>query len=185
MRTSTTVKALAALGTLSGALWAGTFASFTDTQDAVSTFSSGSVDLRLNADNTSTYTWTAINVSGMKPGDSTYQPLTVSNNGTLGYSYVMTSSATNDGKALASTLVLGMKVVASAAACDSAGVGYAASPTTVVAEGVLATRAITARALAAGASEVLCTYVTLPANAPNSVQGATTTDTMTFTATQS
>jgi predicted ribosomally synthesized peptide with SipW-like signal peptide len=186
MRTSYAVKAILALGTLSGALWAGTFATFTDTQDAVSTFTTGTVDLRLNGDATTSYAWTAINLSTMKPGDVIYQPLTVSNNGSLSYSYVMGSSATNtDTKGLRDQLTLGMKLVANAGTCDSAGVGYAASGTTVVAEGALSTRAITARTLAAGATEVLCTYVTLPIGTLNPFQGATTTDTMTFTATQS
>lgn len=186
MRTSHAVKAVLALGTLSGALWAGTFATFTDTQDAVSTFTAGTVDLRLNGDATTSYAWTSINLSGMKPGDVIYQPLTVSNDGTLSYSYTMSSAATNaDTKGLKDVLVLGMKLVANAGACDSAGVGYAASATTVAAEGALSSRAISARTLAASASEVLCTYVSLPAGTANSLQGATTTDTMTFVATQS
>lgn len=184
MRTSTTVKAIAALGTLSGALWAGTFASFSDTQTATSTFSAGTVDLQLNSTAGATYTFTSLSLSAMKPGDAVYAPLTVSNVGTLPYTYAMTSSASNaDGKGLASSLVLGMKVVANAGACDSGGAGYAASSTTVVAEGALGSAAISSRSLAAGASEVLCTYVSLPSNAANSLQGATTTDTMTFTAT--
>lgn len=186
MRTSHAVKAVLALGTLSGALWAGTFATFTDQQDAVSTFTTGTVDLRLNADNTTSYSWTSINLSNMKPGDVIYQPLTVSNNGTLSYSYTMSSSATNaDAKGLKDQLVLGMKIVANAGTCDSAGVGYGASATTVSAEGALSSRAITARTLAAGLSEVLCTYVSLPLSTVNSFQSATTTDTMTFVATQS
>lgn len=184
MRTSTTVKALAALGTLTGALWAGTFASFSDTQTATSTFTAGSVDLQLNGDASTSYAFTALSLSAMKPGDVVYKPLTVANSGTLPYTYTMGSSATNaDGKGLASALVLGMKLVASPGACDAAGTGYAASATTVVAEGALGSAAISSRSLAAGASEVLCTYVSLPSNAANSLQGATTTDTMTFTAT--
>lgn len=185
MRTSTAVKAVLALGSLSGALWAGTFATFTDTQDAVSTFSAGTVDLRLNADATTSYSWTALSLSSMKPGDNNYRPLTVSNNGTLSYGYTMASSATDtDTKALRDQMTFGMKLVANAGACDAT--GYGASSTTVVAVGALSAAAIaSSRTLAAGASEVLCAYVLLPSGSGNSFQGATTTSTMTFTATQS
>lgn len=185
MRTSTTVKTVLALGSLSGALWAGTFATFTDTQTATSTFTAGTVDLRLNGDATSAYAWTALSLSNMKPGDVLYKPLTVSNNGTLGYSYTMSSASTNDGKGLRDQLTFGIKVVADATTCDSLGVGYTASGTTATAAGALSAAAISARSLASGASEVLCAYVSLPSNTDNTFQGATTTTTFTFTATQS
>ncbi|MCW2599186.1 MAG: hypothetical protein JWM02_1015 [Frankiales bacterium] len=181
MRTSVACKAVLALGTLSGALWAGTFATFSDTQAAVATFTAGTVDLRLNGDATTSYAWTALNLSALKPGDSQYAPLTVANSGSLSYSYAMASATTNtDGKGLAGQLTFGMKLVGGT--CDAA--GYAAG-TTVVAEGALSAAAISARTLAAGASETLCAYVLLPSATANSVQGATTTSTMTFTATQS
>ncbi len=186
MRTATTLKAVLALGSLSGALWAGTMATFTDTQTATSTFTAGTVDLRLNADATSAYSWTALSLSNMKPGDVLYKPLTVSNNGTLGYSYTMSSSSTNaDSKGLRDQLVFGLKVVADAVTCDSLGVGYAASVTTATAAGALSAAAISARTLTAGSSEVLCAYVSLPSGTDNTFQGATTTTTFTFTATQS
>ena len=41
----------------------------------------------------------------------------------------------------------------------------------------------TGRLLAPGSSEKLCVQVTLPANAPSALQGATTTATLTFTGT--
>lgn len=183
MRTSHAVKAILSLGTLSGALWAGTFATFTDTQDAVSTFTAGTVDLRLNSDATTSYSWTTLSLSNMKPTDTEYVPLTVANSGTLSFSYSMTSSATNtDAKGLASQLTFGFKLVASTGACDAA--GYAAG-TTVYAEGTLAAAAVSSRTLAAGASEVLCAHVLLPTGSGNAFQGATTTSTMTFAATQS
>ncbi len=95
MSRSTTVKALLALGSLSGALWAGTFATFSDTQNATSTFSSGTVDLTLNGDTTSSYGFSSLSFSNMKPGDSKYAALTVANAGTLGFGYAMATSSTN------------------------------------------------------------------------------------------
>jgi hypothetical protein len=98
----------------------------------------------------------------------------------------MSSSSTNtDSKALRDTLRLGAKKVVNAAACDSAGVGYAASLTTVMAEGAISSAAISSRAVATGASEVLCFKVELPSSAGDSLQDATTTTTMTFSASQS
>lgn len=183
MGTVRTVKILLACGSLSGALWAGTFATFTDTQAAVSTFTSGTVDLRLNADSTSSYAFTSMNLSNMKAGDEVYAPLTVSNNGTLPYTYTMASSATNaDSKGLKDQLQLAAKLVPNAGACTS--VGFAAG-TAVIASGNLSVAAIgSARALAASASEVLCFHVSLDATTGNAFQGATTTSTITFTASQ-
>ena len=114
-----------------------------------------------------------------------YAPLTIANNGSLAFTYSMASSSTNaDSKALRDTLKLGAKLVVNAAACDSAGVGYTASLTTVMAEGAISGAAISSRSLSNGASEVLCFKVELPSTAGDTLQNATTTTTMTFSATQ-
>ena len=177
------VKAVLALGTLSGALWAGTFASFSDTQTATSTFTTGTLDLRLNGDATTSYGFTTLSLSNIKPGDDVYAPLTVSNNGTLPYTYTMTSSATNpDGKSLKDQLQAGARLVANTGLCTSG--GYAAG-TTVIAAGSLSAAAIsTPRSVAAGSSEVLCFHVSLDVTTGNAYQGATTTSTMNFSASQ-
>ena len=173
-------------GALSGMIWAGTFATFTDSGTAQSTFTAGTVDLVLSADTDDAYAFTSIEMSNMKPGDVTYAPLTIANTGTLGFSYSMSTSATNgDSKGLRDQLVLGIKKVANAAACDSAGVGYAASIDVLTAEGALSGGAIASRSLTAGSSEVACFKVQLPTSAGDSFQGATTTATFTFAATQS
>jgi len=186
MQVSRKVKAVAALGTLSGAVWASTYASFSDSATASSTFTTGTVDLTVNAEADDAYAFTSLESSSLKPGDVVYAPLTVANVGSLGFTYAMTSSSTNaDSKALRDTLRLGAKKVANAAACDSAGVGYAASLTTVMAEGAISSAAISSRAVATGASEVLCFKVELPSSAGDALQDATTTTTMTFSASQS
>jgi hypothetical protein len=186
MKLSRKIKVVAALGSLSAAVWASTYATFTDSATATSTFTSGSVDLTVNAEADDDYAFTSLESGNLKPGDVKYAPLSVANVGTLGFTYSMSSSSTNtDGKALRDTLKLGAKLVVNAAACDSAGVGYAASLTTVMAEGAISAAAISSRSVATGASEVLCFKVELPSTAGDSLQSATTTTTMTFSATQS
>ena len=181
MRLSRKVKAVAALGTLSGAVWASTYASFSDSATASSTFSTGTLDLVLNGDASDAYAFTSLQSSNLKPGDVVYAPLTVANTGSLGFSYAMTSSSTNaDSKALRDTLRLGAKLVASAGACDAS--GYSGSSTTVMAEGAISGAAISSRSVGTGASEVLCFKVELPSSAGDALQGATTTTTMTFSA---
>ena len=186
MRTSKRIRLVLCLGSLSGLVWAGTFATFTDSGTADSTFTAGSVDLLVNSETDDAYAFTSIEMSNMKPGDVKYAPLTIANNGTLGFTYTMSTSATNaDSKALRDQLTLGVKKVANAAACDSAGVGYLASVDTMTASGALSAGAIASRSLAAGASEVACFRVELPSGSGDSFQGATTTATFTFSATQS
>lgn len=179
------VRLVLSLGLLSGVVWAGTFATFTDSGTATSTFTAGSVDLLLSGETDDAYAFTSIEMSNMKPGDVQYAPLTIANAGTLGFSYTMATTATNaDSKALRDQLTLGIKKVANAAACDSAGVGYAASLDTMTASGALSSAAISSRSLSAGTNEVACFRVELPSGSNDTFQGATTTATFTFSATQ-
>lgn len=173
-------------GALSGLVWAGTYATFTDSGTADSTFTAGTVDLLISGETDDAYAFTSIEMSNMKPGDVKYAPLTIANAGTLGFSYSMATSATNaDTKALRDQLTLGVKKVVDAATCDSAGVGYAASLDTMTASGALSAGAIASRTVAAGANEVACFRVELPSTSGDTFQAATTTATFTFSATQS
>ena len=173
-------------GALTGMIWAGTFATFTDSGTAQSTFTAGTVDIVVGGDVDDAYAFTSIEMSNMKPGDVKYAPLTIANTGTLGFTYTMSTSATNaDSKALRDQLTLGIKKVADAATCDSAGVGYAASLDTITASGALSAGAIASRSLAAIANEVACFRIELPSGSGDTFQGATTTATFTFSATQS
>ena len=184
MKASRKVKALAALGTLSGGVWASTFASFSDDATASSTFSTGSVNLTVNAEADDDYAFAALESGNMKPGDVVYAPLTVANAGSLAFTYTMSSSSTNtDSKALRDTLRLGAKVVANAGLCDAA--GYSGSATTALAEGAISGASISSRSLASSATEVLCFKAELPSNAGDTLQSATTTTTLTFSASQS
>lgn len=187
MNVSKKIRTVAALGTLSGAVWAGTFATFTDSATGSSTFTSGTVDLTLAASQ-----FTTLSTSLMKPGDVKYAPLTVTNAGTLGYNYTMTSAETETTLSGALTL----QAVKGAATCDSTGFTAALAAITlatpgyenVIPNGSLASAGIsTPRAIAASATEALCVKVAFPdggAGADNGLQGLTTTSTFTFTATQ-
>ena len=178
------VRLVLSLGLLSGAVWAGTFATFTDSGTATSTFTAGTVDLLVGAEVDDAYAFSSIEMSNMKPGDVKYAPLTIANNGTLGFAYTMATGVTNtDGKGLGGQLTLGIKKVASEVACDSA--GYLASLDTMTAEAALSAGAVASRSLAAAASEVACFRVELPSGSGDTFQGATTTATFTFSATQS
>jgi hypothetical protein len=178
------LKLLLCLGSLFGATWAGTSATFTDSGTATATFTAGTVDLLLNGEADDDYAFTSLQVLNLKPGDVQYAPLTVANNGTLPFTYSMAASATNtDGLGLRDQLTLGIKKVANTGACDAA--GYAASTDVLTASGALSAGAIASRSLASAASEVLCFKIELPAATGNTFQGASAPTTFTFTATQS
>ncbi|MBW3641046.1 MAG: M73 family metallopeptidase [Actinobacteria bacterium] len=180
MNTSKKIRVIAALGSLSGAVWAGTFATFTDSATSASTFSSGTVDMELNDDATDAYSFASLSTSNMKPGDVKYAALKVENAGSIASTYTMTSAESE--AVLSGQLQLG--AVTGATTCDAA--GYAALTTTVViANGSLASAAIsTARPLAAATSELLCFKVELPTASGDTFQGLTTTSTFTFSLTQ-
>ncbi len=169
-------------GVLSAVIWAGTFATFTDSGTASSTFTAGTLDLVVGGDTDDAYAFTSIQMGNMKPGDVMYAPLSIANTGTLGFDYTMATSATNaDTLGLAGQLTLGIKAVAST--CDAT--TYGASSDVMDAGGALSGAAIASRNLASAASEVACFRVELPSASDNSFQAATTIATFTLSATQS
>lgn len=179
MSTSRKLKTVAALGILSSAVWASTFASFSDQATAASSFSSGSIDIVVGGDASDAYAFTTLSVTNLKPGDSHYAALPVSNAGTLDFTYGMTTAASG---ALASALTLGIRTVSST--CDAT--TYAASGTSLVASATALGSSVTfaSRSLAASAAEVLCFRVELPSTTLDTSQNQTATATFTFTANQ-
>jgi predicted ribosomally synthesized peptide with SipW-like signal peptide len=172
------VRALLAIGPLVALSWAGAYAAFTDTVDATSTFSTGSVSIEAN-DQGGTVAFTSLSTSGMTPGTVTYAPLKISNAGTLGFRYAM-ATATSGSAPLAAALTIGIKVVGSST-CDAS--AYAGSSTVAYAQAAgIGSAAIAARPLSVGTSEYLCFRVELPASADNSLQGLSANATFTFTA---
>ena len=174
---------LLTLGILFGAAWAGTFATFTDSGTASSAFTAGTVDLLISSEADDAYSFTSLEMSNMKPGDVKYAPLTVANNGSLSFGYSMSTSATNtDSKGLRDQLTLGIRKVT--ATCDATTYALAAGADILFAEAALSGGAISSRTLASG-NEILCFKVLLPSGSGDSFQGATTTATFSFSATQS
>jgi len=172
------LRALLTVGPLVALSWAGAYAAFTDSVDATSTFSTGSVAIEAN-DQGGTVAFTSLSTSGMTPGTVTYAPLKVSNTGTLDFTYAMTT-ATGGDAALAAALTIGVKVVGSGT-CDAS--AYAGAATVAYAQTAgIGGATIAARPLASGTSEWLCFRVELPASADNSLQGLSTDATFTFAA---
>lgn len=154
-------------------------AMYSDTQiSSNSTFESGTLSLGVNPASA------LFNVTGMKPGDVSYAPLTLSNTGTLPLSYTMTSSATNtDNKGLAAALTGEVRLV-SGSTCTAT--TFNASSTTIASNvtGLASLAISSARTVAASGSEVACFKVSLPSNAGNALQGSRTTASFTFVAAQ-
>lgn len=172
------IRTLLAVGPLVAISWVGAYAAFTDTVDATSSFSTGSVAIEAD-DQSGSVAFTSLSTSDMTPGTVTYAPLKISNAGSLDFDYRM-DAATSGGAALAAGLTLGIKVVPGAT-CDAA--AYAGSSTVAYAQAAdLDAAAVAPRPLASSASEHLCFRVELPSSADNSMQGQTTDATFTFTA---
>jgi len=176
LRRAALVMLLAASAALTLGAGASTLAIFTDTANASAAFSAGTVDLTAAPA-------TVFTATGIYPGDSGSQTVTVSNGGTATLRYAMTTAATNaDGLGLAAQLELtitagtcpgGGAPLYGAAALDSAAFGDAA-------QGAQAGD----RTLAGVSSEDLCFAWSLPLATGDAFQGAATTATFTFDAEQ-
>jgi hypothetical protein len=167
---------LAASAALTVGAGASTLAIFTDSADATAAFSTGTVDLTAAPA-------TVFTASGIYPGDSGSQTVTVSNGGTGSLRYAMTTAATNaDGLGLAAQLQLTI----TAGTCPGAGgplYGAAALGSAAFGDPAQGAQAGD-RTLAGAASEALCFAWSLPSTTGNAFQGAATTATFTFAAEQ-
>lgn len=183
MRTSLKIRALLSLGPLSALVWAGTFAAFSDSGTADAAFDAGTVDLLISNEADDAYNFAALSMSNMKPTDVVYAPLTIRNNGSLGFTYGMsTGTATTTSTSLAGALTVGVRAVA--ATCDAA--NYASSTDILVADGTaLGSGSFASRALSSATEEILCFKVAFPSTVnDNTYQGMDTQATFTFSATQ-
>jgi Camelysin metallo-endopeptidase len=148
---------------------------FTDSKASTGSWTSGTVILGVAPATTFTAT-------GIMPGDTGSQTVTVSDSGTGALRYAMTSASTNtDGKGLAAQMTLTIKT------------GTCVSPVTTLYSGGLSaallgdpTQGAQAgdRTVAAGASDTLCFAWTFPLASGNPFQGAATSTTFTFAAEQ-
>jgi predicted ribosomally synthesized peptide with SipW-like signal peptide len=182
------------LAALVAALTAGTTALFTDAESTgANTFSNGTIDLTTNPTGAGS---AIVSFTNMMPGDSITNPVTVSAAGSQALRYSVSGSATNaDTKLLKNKLNLVIKTEGTDCTTfdgsslyngdvdGDAGAGGTGDSHRLV--GKPAAGIDTGdRALAAGASEVLCFRVSLPSDADNSFKSAATTATFTFDAEQ-
>lgn len=183
------VRAVLALGAVVGLGTVATLAAWSDTGAATGSFSTGSLDLKLNSQD-GTVALTSLSMANATPGTVIYANLPVSNAGTVNFTYGFTTASTNgtDTTPLNANLNWSIVSLGTSATCNASTFATAAgvpatyiSPTTTLS----AAPAVTGRALAAGATENLCFKVELPAAAPTGAQGKTTVATVSFTATQS
>ena len=164
------------VGVASNAIW-------TDSDDVdPNLFTTGSVSLSTNP-TTALVTFT----SGAPGEDTTPQTLTVTNDGTMELRYAVTMTADTDGKDLYLELDLTIREedVEPSVPCDDFDGTVLYGPAPFLLTGNLIgdpTQGAQAndRVLADSSSEYLCFRVTLPSDAPNSVQAASTTAVFTF-----
>jgi predicted ribosomally synthesized peptide with SipW-like signal peptide len=179
---SARTRAALSLGVVLAVGSTGTFAYWTDDVTVSgTTFTAGTLDLQVNNLNTVT-AYTALNLTTMVPGNSMAGTLVIKNNGNVPLKYTAAAAANNtDTKNLAGSLaarVTSGAVTGSSPTLTCTGTAITGSGSTV--NGSLIS---TGRQLAPGATETICVEVTLPANAPSSLQGAKTDVTFTFTGT--
>ena len=160
---------------------------FTDSEDVgANEFATGTLDL------STAPTTAAISYQDMVPGDTTTQPVSVTNDGSTPLRYAVRSTTTEN--ALAGQLDLTVKV--GVASCTGT-TEFNASGTVLYGPGVLGTTSTEPlvgssatgsdpgdRTLAPGASETLCLHVALPTASSNTYQGLATTATFQFVAEQ-
>lgn len=178
---SVRIRALLAAGMVLGLGAAGTLAAWTDESTATATFSAGTLDLKLGAlpegPFTDTVALTTLDMAAMYPGASKAGMLSVSNSGTVPLAYTLAGTASGDlGAALKVSVYAGGTATnnGTTGSCSGTLLGTADLP-------LVGTLISSARTLPAASTESLCLLAKLPSNAPNTLQGTTSTATFTFT----
>lgn len=166
----TATSALAMIGAGAASL-----AVFTDSKASGGTWTAGTIILGVSPT-------TAFTATGIMPGATGNQTITVSNTGTGALRYALSSTSTNpDTKALAAQLDLTIQA------------GTCAAPTATLFTGKLSAAALGSnaqgaqagdRTVAAAATDNLCFAWSFPLASGNGYQSATTTTTFTFDAEQ-
>ena len=167
------------------AVTAATGAVFTDTQSVgANTFSTGTVNI------SSSPTSAVISLSGMAPGDSVTNPITVSNDGSLALRYAVQSTTTENTLAAQ----LDMTIWDEAEEADGGTTCNSTAPATklygpadlgstgttnVMGDATQGSQAGD-RVIAASGNEVLCIRASLPLSTGNAFQSLSTTATLDF-----
>jgi predicted ribosomally synthesized peptide with SipW-like signal peptide len=167
--------ALAALTLGAGSV---SLAFFTDSDSSTWSFTTGTISITSNPA-------VVTAVTGMMPGDSATDSLTIANTGNATLRYAMSTVATN---ALGGQLTLAVRAEDAGGGCAAfTGAIIVASGTTLngaaIGSSVQGAQAGD-RTLAGGASEVLCFRVSLPSSTGNAFQGVSSVATFTFDAEQ-
>lgn len=178
---SVRIRALLAAGMVLGLGAVGTLAAWTDESTATATFSAGTLDLKLGTlpegPFSDTVALTTLDMAAMYPGASKAGMVSISNSGTVPLAYTLAGTASGD---LGAALKVG--VYAGGAATNEANTGTCSGTLLGSADLPLVGAIISsARTLPAASAENLCLLVKLPAIAPNTLQGTTSTATFTFT----
>ncbi|MFT4083269.1 MAG: SipW-dependent-type signal peptide-containing protein [Nocardioides sp.] len=183
-RSTVRLRALLALGAVAALGVGGTWAQWTDSATVEGiTITTGGLDLQIDGEDSvdDVDDGVGLSVSGMVPGSTTAAVLTVTNSGTVALGYTAAAAAST-GSELAGVLTVD---VSAGGTVSGSGTSATCTGGTAVDTGTLTTSIVSAaRTLAAGASEELCVQVTLPTDAASSLQSASTTVTLTFTASQ-
>lgn len=162
------------LGISSGttfALWVGT------APVNASTVATGNSGITVNGQ--TSYVVSALDPSRLGPGTSVAAPVTVANSGSVPLSAFVSQGVVNSQTNLmANELTLRVVSVANSAACITSVTGGVSGRIPGF------TSATTPISLATGGSQVVCLVLTLDLDAPATVQGGTTSFTLTLTGTQ-
>jgi predicted ribosomally synthesized peptide with SipW-like signal peptide len=188
---STRVRALLCLGVLAGVFATGTYAFWTDDVTITgSTFTSGTLDLRVGGSDAYTTTTLGMSATPMVPGNTSAEVLSVQNNGNVPLKYTLTGGLTGtDAAAYSTAAALKLTVVAGGTRSGSGNAATCTGGTTIYGPTALTSTTSTAiigtrrGPLAAAGSEALCFQITFDATAPSTLQGKTTTATFTATGT--
>lgn len=182
------------IGTLGGA---GTLAYWNDTATVQGgTATAGSLDVKVDGEqgNPTTYTWTALQMTDMAPGESVAAALPISNAGTTPFTFSASGTATGvAGSGGASMLPQVTVKVRVGGTASGKATTYPRKETctggtetfSAVLDGTVKTVVPTGAVMVPGESTSLCVTLELAAAAPNTVQGASITPTFVVTATQS
>lgn len=185
------IVSLALAGAAASVAGLGTFATFTSSTSASNGISSGTVKVELGAVGPANRL--TVGATGLVPGDSLQRAVDLSNTGSESLASVVLSTSASPSSLLDTDAANGLQI-----AIDKCSVAWteSAPPYTYSCSGsttsVLASRAAIGSnlalaglsSLAPGAADRLRVTVSLPASAPNSMQGLSSSIAYTFTGTQ-
>lgn len=179
------VALVGALGLVGGL---GTQAYWNDSETVSgATVTSGSLDLKVQGQDS--YTWTALSISDLAPGESTAESLTLTNAGSTPFTLSISSTVSASAEAIRSAV---LTTVRSGGSASTVSATYPRSEscagTTTYGPSALPSAVTTvlppSATVAPGGSLTICVRVELPVSADNATQGQTWSPTFTVTATQ-